>query len=169
MTSGLAANLPRQWPGKGKEQSSRFQDYHTNMKTTFENYLKSGSGIIPEQMLTKGALNLIQHLNYPLLKAVHQKWFQSKCWHCLAAKWTDHPRADGKEDCLLREEYGDRHPLLLDRPHVDNDLHSQGTMLTPDQVLTVKKADRAADTGLYRIRLTCEGGRSSLSSRYLLL
>jgi len=25
-------------------------------------------------------------------------------------------------------------------------------------VLTVKKADRAADTGLYRIRLTCEGG-----------
>ena len=41
---------------------------------------------------------------------------------------------------------------------------SQGTMLTPDQVLTVKKADRAADTGLYRIRLTCEGGRFSLSS-----
>jgi hypothetical protein len=27
-------------------------------------------------------------------------------------------------------------------------------------VLTVKKADRMADTGLYRLRLTCEGGRS---------
>ena len=38
---------------------------------------------------------------------------------------------------------------------------------TNEQVLTVKKADRAADTGLYRIRLTCEGGRSS--SSYLLL
>ena len=32
-------------------------------------------------------------------------------------------------------------------------------MIMMIQVLTVKKADRAADTGLYRIRLTCEGGR----------
>ena len=30
---------------------------------------------------------------------------------------------------------------------------------TVDQVLTVKKADRVADTGTYRIKLTCEGGR----------
>ena len=41
-------------------------------------------------------------------------------------------------------------------------------IMTLEQVLTVKKADRAADTGLYRIRLTCEGGRSS-SSLYLLV
>ena len=41
-------------------------------------------------------------------------------------------------------------------------------IMTIEQVLTVKKADRAADTGLYRIRLTCEGGRLSSSSCLLL-
>ena len=91
-------------------------------------------------------------------------------WHFdvdVAAKRADHSWADGQEDCLLREEYG-QYKLggwvdwLYSQSRIE--IIPQQNMNTADksnddQVLTVKKADRAADTGTYRIKLTCEGGR----------
>lgn len=94
----------------------------------------------------------------------------NRFWHFdvdVAAKRADHSWADGQEDCLLREEYGQYklggwEDWLYSQSQIE--IIPQQNMIradksTDDQVLTVKKADRAADTGTYRIKLTCEGGR----------